>query len=124
MNLRIKKAKKSDLSSILNLLADLDTDNKCRFDLQYAEKIFYKIKTYPNYNIYVAVHKDKIIGTFELLIMDYLAHNGLPSAIIEDVVIYTDYRGHGTGKKMMLFAMYPYLPFIACTFLLGAHTIR
>lgn len=104
MNLQIQKACKSDLTSILNLYAESDIDNGKKLDLTAAEKLFDKILSYPNFNVYVALSNDKIIGTFELLIMDNLAHMGLSSAIVEDVVVHSDYRGQGVGKKMMQFA--------------------
>ena len=101
MNLQIQKACKSDLTSILNLYAESDIDNGKKLYLTAAEKLFDKILSYPNFNVYVALSNDKIIGTFELLIMDNLAHMGLSSAIVEDVVVHSDYRGQGVGKKMM-----------------------
>lgn len=104
MDLSIKKAKKSDLPDILSLYADSDIDNGKMLDLNSAQYIFNKIATYPNYYIYIALIKNKIVGTFELLIMDNLAHMGLPSAIVEDVVVHADYREQGIGKKMMQFA--------------------
>ncbi len=104
MDLSIKKAKKSDLPDILSLYADSDIDNGKMLDLNSAQFIFNKIATYPNYYIYIALIKNKIVGTFELLIVDNLAHMGLPSAIVEDVVVHADYREQGIGKKMMQFA--------------------
>ncbi|MEJ2053346.1 MAG: GNAT family N-acetyltransferase [Calditrichaceae bacterium] len=70
-----------------------------------AVELFEKITAYPNYNIYVAVTGNKTVGTFELLIMDNLAHICSPSAIVEDVVVKTAFRGKGIGKKMMEFAI-------------------
>jgi GNAT superfamily N-acetyltransferase len=105
MKISIKKAKKSDLLNILELYADSDIDNGKKLDINAAKKLFDKILKYPNYNVYVAIHDDEIIGTFELLIMDNLAHLGAPSAIVEDVVVHKDYRGQSVGKQMMLFAM-------------------
>lgn len=46
-----------------------------------------------------------IVGTFALLIMDNLAHQGMPSAIVEDVAVQTTIQGQGIGKLMMKFAM-------------------
>ena len=105
MKISIKKAKNSDLPDILELYADSDIDNGKKLDINAAKKQFDKILTYPNYNVYVAIHDDEIIGTFELLIMDNLAHLGAPSAIVEDVVVHKDYRGQSVGKQMMRFAM-------------------
>lgn len=69
MKISIKKAKNSDLPDILELYADSDIDNGKKLDINAAKKQFDKILTYPNYNVYVAIHDDEIIGTFELLIM-------------------------------------------------------
>jgi GNAT superfamily N-acetyltransferase len=55
--------------------------------------------------IYVATLDGSIIGTFELLIMDNLAHMGAPSGVLEDVVVHGDWRGRGVGKQMVRFAM-------------------
>jgi GNAT superfamily N-acetyltransferase len=48
---------------------------------------------------------DEIVGTFELMIMDNLAHSGMPSGIVEDVVVRPGFRSQGIGKKMMQFAL-------------------
>jgi GNAT superfamily N-acetyltransferase len=105
MDLQIRKAKKSDISSFLDLYAQLDIDAGQILDLCSAEKLFDKIQTYPNYNVYIAVLNDKVVGTLELLIMDNMAHLGTPSGIVEDVVVQSDFRGQGIGKKMMQFAL-------------------
>ncbi|MEJ2544320.1 MAG: GNAT family N-acetyltransferase [Calditrichaceae bacterium] len=105
MDISIKKAEKSDLPDILALYAESDIDNGKKLDIDVAEELFDKIRAYPNYNVYIAIHKDEIVGTFELLIMDNLAHMGAPSAIVEDVVVHKDYRGKGIGKQMMYFAL-------------------
>ena len=44
------------------------------------------------------------VGTFALLVMDSVAH-GIPSAILEDMVVDRDWRGRGIGKGMMAFAV-------------------
>lgn len=100
----IRPAKRNDLSAILAMMADLETDDQT-LDLSAAEAIFKRMQSYPNYTIYVAVAEGEIIGTFSLLIMDNLAHMGAPSGIVEDVVVHSFWRGQGIGKQMMQFAM-------------------
>jgi GNAT superfamily N-acetyltransferase len=100
----IRPAKREDLASILTLYADLETDGKV-LELPAAESIFERMQRYPNYTLYVAVAEGQIVGSFELLIMDNLAHMGAPSGIVEDVVVHPAWRGQGIGKQMMLFAM-------------------
>ncbi|MFA5850930.1 MAG: hypothetical protein WC833_13750 [Bacteroidales bacterium] len=84
-NLKIEKAKENDISSLIELYAQLDSDSK--LTIKEAIEILNRIKKYPNYSLYVAKFNDKIVGAFELLIMDNFAHNGAKSGIIEDVVV-------------------------------------
>jgi GNAT superfamily N-acetyltransferase len=99
-----RKAVKSDLSAILRLYAQPEMDNGKTLSLSRAEEVFERIQGYPNYHLFVALDKDKIVGTFALLIMDNLGHQGAPSAIIEDVVVDPAYQGQGIGKRMMQYA--------------------
>jgi GNAT superfamily N-acetyltransferase len=101
----IRNAFKSDLESILGLYSEPEMDDGRVVDLSKAERIFERMKLYPNYAIYVAELEDEIIGTFSLLIMDNLAHMGAPSGIVEDVVVRSHWQRHGVGKRMMDFAM-------------------
>jgi len=100
----IRPARREDLAAILALYADLETDGQV-LDLPAAESIFARMQQYPNYTVYVAVAEGQIVGAFELLIMDNLAHVGAPSGIVEDVVVHPAWRGQGIGKQMMAFAL-------------------
>jgi ribosomal protein S18 acetylase RimI-like enzyme len=101
----IRQAENKDLSKILILYEGLTKDPDDRISLETARAKFEKLKTYPDYQLYVAEVENEIVGTFALLIMDNLAHRGEPSAIIEDVVIRKDLQGRGIGKEMMKKAM-------------------
>jgi GNAT superfamily N-acetyltransferase len=101
--LKINKATSSDIPAILLLHAQLDGEESLSLDE--ANRIFGKFKQYPNYSLYIAKIKDRIIGTFELLIMDNLAHKGAPSGIVEDVIVDKDHRTLGIGRKMMEYAL-------------------
>jgi GNAT superfamily N-acetyltransferase len=103
--LRIRTAEKKDLEKILELYNGLTDDPDDKISLREAAEKFEKLKTYPDYKLYVAEYKDEIAGTFAVLIMDNLAHRGEPSSIVEDVVIRTDLQGMGIGTGMMNFAM-------------------
>jgi N-acetylglutamate synthase-like GNAT family acetyltransferase len=105
MNILIEEARKEDLPFILELYAEKDIDNGKVLSIHDAGAIFMKMKTYPNYKIYLAKCDNQVIGTFALAIMDNLAHLGKSSGLVEDVVVATNMRSKGIGNKMMEHAM-------------------
>jgi glucosamine-phosphate N-acetyltransferase len=71
-----------------------------------AEKILSEIKSYPFYNIFVAVKEDnQLIGSITILIEQKLIHNGGKVGHIEDVVTRKEYEGMGIGKALVLKAL-------------------
>ena len=105
MEIKIRQAEEDDLLQVLDLYAQPDMDDGKTLSLEEAKKLFNKIEQYPEYKIFVAIYEKKIIGAFSLLIMDNLVHGGVPSGIVEAVVVDPKYHGVGIGKKMMRFAM-------------------
>jgi GNAT superfamily N-acetyltransferase len=105
MSIKIRKATESDLPAILELYAQKDIDNDDVLSMEEAKETFSKFGLYPNYSLYVAEIDDKVIGTFELLIMDNLAHKSQPSGIVEDVVVDAEYQSQGIGHQMMEYAI-------------------
>lgn len=105
MNLCIRQASAADLSSVLALYAQPAMDNGEVLAIEEAEQIFAQFNQYPNYRLFVACDADRVVGTFALLIMHNLAHNGTPSAIVEDVVVSAAHQSQGIGRDMMRHAM-------------------
>ena len=103
--LEIRKATTDDIPMILELFAQKDIDNGEVLSIDEANAIFNKFKLYPNYSLYLAMINYKVVGTFELLIMDNLAHKGSKSGIVEDVVVDLEHRSKGIGGKMMEYAI-------------------
>jgi GNAT superfamily N-acetyltransferase len=101
----IREANEEDLLSILGLYSGIENNTQGILDIETAKRQLRKIKSYPNYSIFVAEKDGRIVGTFELLIMDNLAHFGKPSAIVEDVVVDEEHRSKGIGREMMNYAM-------------------
>ena len=107
MNLPLdfREATQADLPDILRLLAQPAMDDGKVLPLAEAERLFERMARYPDYRMYVAIRDDRIVGTFALLIMDNLGHQGAPSGVIEDVVVDPHYQGQGIGKTMMQHAL-------------------
>ena len=105
MTLDIRKAIWNDLEDILALYAEPDIDNGTVLDLRSAEAILEQMERYPNYTLYVAAIDNQVVGSFALLIMHNLAHMGASSAVVEDVVVNSKWRGQGVGSQMIKFAM-------------------
>jgi len=104
LNVEIRAATEADLPSILALYVEVEDDGRV-LSIEEARSIFVRMKSYPDYTVYVAMLSGSVIGTFELLIMDNLAHMGSPSGVLEDVVVHRDWQGKGVGKQMVQFAM-------------------
>lgn len=102
---QIRKATSEDLPAVLKLYGQKDIDNGDVLGLKEAKDIFSKFMLYPNYSLYVAEITGKVVGTFELLVMDNLAHKGQPSGVVEDVIIDAEFRSQGIGRQMMEYAI-------------------
>ena len=105
MSIKIRKAIEADLQAVLELYAQKDLDNGDVLGMEEAKVAFSKFGLYPNYSLYVAEIADKVVGTFELLIMDNLAHKGQPSGVVEDVVVDAECQSQGIGRQMMEYAI-------------------
>ena len=104
MDLIIRLATLDDVKDILHIYAE-SLDNGKVISVEKAKKIFLKQQQYPDYKVFVAMHEAQIIGTFALLIMENMAHNGTPSAVVEDVGVLPTMQAKGIGKLMMKFAL-------------------
>jgi GNAT superfamily N-acetyltransferase len=105
MDIEFRKALPDDLPAMLPLIQLLNVDDEPELDLDEARQILMRFSAYPSYSIYLALQADQVVGFFELLIMDNLAHHGRPSAVIEDVVVHPEWQGKGVGAQMLQFAL-------------------
>jgi len=103
--IHFRAASKADLPDILRLHAQPEMDDGKVLSVTEAEQGLDRIARYPDYKLYVAIRDDHIVGTFALLIMDNLGHQGAPSGVIEDVVVDPQYQGQGIGKAMVQYAL-------------------
>lgn len=104
MEIIIRQATLDDVKHILYIYAEA-LDNGKVLSLENTQRIFLKQQQYPDYQIYVAVYEQQIVGTFALLIMENMAHLGTSSAVVEDVGVLPAMQGKGIGKLMMEFAL-------------------
>jgi GNAT superfamily N-acetyltransferase len=105
MGLQVRQATAADLPSVLALYAQPAMDNGNVMTIAQAEPLLAQFSLYPNYRLFVACENDAIVGTFALLVMHNLAHQGTPSAIVEDVVVSEAHQSQGIGHNMMHHAM-------------------
>jgi GNAT superfamily N-acetyltransferase len=108
MNLLMREATEDDLPAVLALYAQPSMDNGKVLTLPEAKSLLAQFRQYPSYRLWVACDAmpdadsgGEVVGTYALLIMHNLAHQGTPSAIVEDVVVNTERQGQGIGQHMM-----------------------
>lgn len=101
--LTFRVASRQDLPAILDLYARA-LDGRA-LPVAEAEKLFERIRDYPDYQLYLAEYDGRLAGTFALLIMDNLGECGTPSGIVEDVVVEPEFQRRGVGRAMMQHAL-------------------
>jgi GNAT superfamily N-acetyltransferase len=104
MSLVIRQADAADLPAVLALYAQLDFNNGNVLTEQAAQHIFAEFARYPSYRLFVATDESVVLGSYALLVMHNLAHGGMPSAVVEDVVVASDQQGRGIGRQLMTHA--------------------
>ncbi|PIT75645.1 GNAT family N-acetyltransferase [Limnohabitans sp. G3-2] len=108
MSLLIREATEDDLPAVLALYAQPAMDNGKVLTPDEAQRVLAQFRQYPSYRLWVAcelasdaANDGAVVGTYALLIMHNLAHQGTPSAIVEDVVVCAARQGQGIGQQMM-----------------------
>jgi GNAT superfamily N-acetyltransferase len=103
--LSIRNAALEDIAAILGLYAEAGLESGRPFTEEEARAHFAVFSLYPWCHLFVAEADRKIVGTYELLIMDCLAKHGQRSGIVEDVAVSSRHQGRGVGRAMMEHAM-------------------
>ncbi|EHL30400.1 GNAT family N-acetyltransferase [Legionella drancourtii] len=101
MTLVIRPAKVDDLA----LIKDLYVQENHVLSIESAKKLLEKMKLYPNYTLFIIVDDKRCIGTFSLLIMDNLAHEGAPAGLLDDVVLDLNVPKKSIEQKIMDFSI-------------------
>ena len=99
----IRDAEERDLAAILGLYKQLakTSDGATRPEnWERMRPIFADVRAHPQ-RLLVMELKGRIVGTLVLFIVPNLTHEGLPWAVVENVVIDESIRGAGYGLRLM-----------------------
>ena len=103
--LTIRQATLGDMPHILALISQPDMSPGTSFSDQRASELFKTITETPFHRLYAVESDSSIVGTFALIAIQQLSHQGAKSIVIEDIVVKTDMQGEGIGKRIMQFAV-------------------
>ncbi len=97
-----RKAKQTDLSAIVHLLADdpLGKERESLLSDSCYQNAFTRICSDPNQFLMVVEDQDVVIGTCHLILMPSLTFQGSLRMNVEAVRIASAYRGRGVGEWM------------------------
>jgi GNAT superfamily N-acetyltransferase len=102
--LRFRQADVHDSETLALLYRQLDPSGN-RPEPARVRELLVRLRSYPDYRVYLALKDDRVVGTCALLIMDTLGSRCAPEAVVEDLVVDQAGRGRGVGRAMMEFAM-------------------
>jgi len=106
----VRRARPEDLPAIVRLFVIPDVGNvknerpETPLPAAYADALA-AIDADPNNMFMVAELEGRIVGVFQLTIIQQLTNQGARVAQIESVVVDTDVRGRGVGEAMMRWAI-------------------
>lgn len=105
MNLEFRAARGSDISKLVELLADDDLgssreDSSVPLNQNYIDA-FYSIEADSNNELTVVEFYCELVGMLQLTFIPYLTHTGSWRCLIEGVRIAKNYRGKGLGRKFI-----------------------
>lgn len=96
----IRQIQSEDLSR--GFLESLDSLRKASdLEIDKARRILDKIKSNPNHIIFVALEKQRVVGSTTLLLEPKFIHKGGLVGHIEDVVVSKNMQGKGIGEKLI-----------------------
>jgi GNAT superfamily N-acetyltransferase len=106
----VRAATENDIPRILELyrqlaIATAPAELDQQPSLEDYRRVFARISTVPGLELLVAEEEDEVIGSLVLFIAPNLSHNGLPWALVENVIVDQKYRRQGIGKLLMDYAI-------------------
>ncbi len=105
MLFRIKEATLEDLSTVITINSQATATKRNHLSIDTAAQLLKQMKSYPDYTLFLIMKENRIIGSFSLLIMDNLAHQGTPSGILDSLAIEVRENQVGIRQAVMDFAI-------------------
>jgi len=98
----IRRALSSDASALLSLYAGLAAERRSAQPggLDRSQRLLEEILADPSRHMLVADIEGQTVGTADMLIVKNLTHNGMPWAIVENVVVAERYRRRGIARSL------------------------
>lgn len=104
LEIKIRRAKESDLTEILELLKQLHPKDK-PLTLKESKNIFAQLTKNNNYYLLVAEINNKIVGTLYLVIIPNLTRGARHWAQIENIIVDEKWRRKEIGRKLIEYAV-------------------
>ena len=98
----MRRARLSDLAALLSLYQKLAGEKRSALPAgaERAEAILREILEQPSRQLLVAEVDGKLAGTADMVIVSNLTHDGLPWAIVENVVVAEEHRRQGVARRL------------------------
>lgn len=106
----VRAAIESDIPRILELYRQLaitaaPAEQKPKPSLKDYRRVFDRIAAVSGLELLVAEEEGEVAGSLVLFIAPNLSHNGLPWALVENVIVDQKYRRQGMGQRLMDYAI-------------------
>jgi predicted N-acetyltransferase YhbS len=106
----IRQAALADVPRIIELYRGLvitqsDVEHSAAPSPERYREVLRQIQEMPGHELLVAERDGQVLGTLVMLIVPNLSHQGLPWALVENVVVDPACRSQGIGGEMMRHAI-------------------
>ena len=109
MSLSFRKARRTDIPGLIEMLVDDDLGKLREDDSskagEYYQRAFEHIDSDPNNELIVAELGGEVVGMLQLTFIPYLTHKGSWRCLIEGVRIARQLRGQGLGHELFAWAI-------------------
>ena len=101
----MREALAEDIPGVLDVYREAGIGAGISFTVEEGVAQLARMTGGSSVRVYVAVVDGRVVGTYELFLLDNMAKRGRRSGVVEDVAVLPAYQGRGVGKAMMQDAM-------------------